>query len=450
MKLQLSRSTHLALSISARAVLISLISMLVIRLLSTTQLYATALVAIAIGGLIVADLARLIARANYSAEHMLNLLHADGMDSPSIDKNSGATFFVRTAATLSLRRRQSQQQIEHLQCLLDTVAASLLVVSADGSVVLANRAAQQLAGVATTRLSEIAAIGTPAAEKLLGLAPGMRQIIHLADGQPMLVAVALFSIPNAPRTKLISLQRIAGELDAVELKAWQDIAHVLAHEIMNSLTPISSLSESLEYLLRDAAQSKAPSDPTANNAEIAGALEAIKRRSLGLMNFVERYRQVAELPQPNPRQLRMDMFLGGIERLIAPSFRDRSITYRQRILPVELSCYADPELLEQALINLLRNAADAVKDSPHATIDVTCRLQNSQLHIAVSDNGHGLPNNHRERLFVPFFTTKPNGSGIGLSLARHIALAHGGQLLVQDNLPSGSIFTLVLPTHLDS
>lgn len=450
MKPQLRKSTHLALSISVRAILIGLTCILVVRLLSTTQLYATALVATAIGGLIIADLARLIARADYSAEHLLNLLHADGMDSPSVDKGSGDTSFARTAATLYLRRRHSQQQIEHLQCLLDTVAAALLVVNADGSVVLANRAAQQLAGVATTRLSDIAAIGTPTAEKLLSLAPGMRQIIHLADGQPMLVAVALFSIPNATRAKLISLQRIAGELDAVELKAWQDIAHVLAHEIMNSLTPISSLSESLEYLLRDTAQGKTPGDSAANNAEIAGALEAIKRRSLGLMNFVERYRQVAELPQPSPRQLRLDMFLGGIERLIAPSFRDRSITYRQHILPLDLNCYADPELLEQALINLLRNAADAVKDSPNATIEVTCRLQNGQLHIAISDNGHGLPDNHRARLFVPFFTTKPNGSGIGLSLARHIALAHGGQLLVQDNIPSGSIFILVLPAHLDN
>jgi two-component system nitrogen regulation sensor histidine kinase NtrY len=230
----------------------------------------------------------------------------------------------------------------------------------------------------------------------------------------------------------------------VELKAWQDMVHVLAHEMMNSLTPISSLSESLEMLLRGRGGAEALNGESMTD-DIAGALEAIKRRSLGLMDFVERYRTVAELPAPKLQHVRMDQFLPGIHRLLAPALRDRHVAYRHTIEPENLAFYADPQLLEQAVINLLRNAADAVADAEQPQIDVTCRLRDGQMTMAIADNGRGIPENRRDQIFVPFFTTKPGGSGIGLNLARHIALGHGGQLDVRANQPSGTVFTLILP-----
>jgi signal transduction histidine kinase len=307
-------------------------------------------------------------------------------------------------------------------------------VEPDGQVTLANRAARALAGRPTKRLEDIPALGA-VAEIVRDLAPGARQIVRLADGRDMLASVAQFSTPDGHRRRLIALQRVTGELDAVESKAWQDISRVLAHEMMNSLTPISSLSESLEVLLRQ-------SDP---QGEAADAVEAIKRRSLGLMNFIERYRLVAELPKPSPRSIKAHTFVAGIDQLLSATLKEKSITFRSVIAPEDLLINADPELLEQAVINLLRNAVDAVARAASPTIEVSCRSEGGQTVITVSDNGRGLSQDQMSQIFIPFFTTKPGGSGIGLSLARQIALAHGGQIEVHENRPKGTVFRLALP-----
>jgi len=274
-----------------------------------------------------------------------------------------------------------------------------------------------------------------AAEVVRALAPGARQIVRLADGQDTLASVAQFSTPDGRRRRLIALQRITGELDAVESKAWQDIAQVLAHEMMNSLTPISSLSESLEDLLRR-------SDSL---GEAAAAVEAIKRRSLGLMNFIERYRLVAELPKPLPRPIAAHAFIAGIDQLLSATLKEKGTAFRSTILPADLQIRADPELLEQAVINLLRNSIDAVADSACPTVEVSCHSEDGQAVIEVSDNGRGLSRDQMSQIFIPFFTTKPGGSGIGLSLARQIVLAHGGQIEARENSPKGTVFKLILP-----
>jgi two-component system nitrogen regulation sensor histidine kinase NtrY len=438
---RIAKPDRFALAVALRAALVGVLAFVVIKLLATTQLYATAFFVAALAALVVADVAQIIGRAERSAEQDFERLAVEGSDMPvpgieHLPRSAGP--FERAATILSAARGERQQQLEYLHTLLDTVAAALIVVSPDGRVTLANRAARTLAGVAVNRLEEIEPIGAHGAQKLLALGLGARQIVSLAEGRQMFVSVSQFTVPGHEPQRLISLQRIAGELDAVELKAWQSMVDVLAHEMMNSLTPISSLSESLEMLLRDANAVDAA-------GEVAGALEAIKRRSLGLMDFVERYRTVAELPAPKLQRLRMDQFLSGIHRLLGPTLKERRVAYRSSIVPGDLSFSADPQLLEQAVINLLRNAADALTDTPQPQIDVTCELREGQMIMTIADNGCGVPENRHDQIFVPFFTTKPGGSGIGLNLARHVALGHGGQLDVRANQPHGSVFTLILP-----
>jgi nitrogen fixation/metabolism regulation signal transduction histidine kinase len=265
--------------------------------------------------------------------------------------------------------------------------------------------------------------------------PGAREVFQLADGTAAYVSCSQYSAPGLPPRKLLALQRIAGELDAVEAKAWGDMARVLAHEMMNSLTPIASLSESLEQLLQT----------RTGEEELVAALEVIRRRSHGLMQFVERYREVAELPSPQVRTLAMKPFLDGIERLMSATLRERHIVYASRLEPQDLVARADAELLEQALINLLRNAVEAVDgcESPH--IEIECSLSGAGIAIEVLDNGRGLPDTERGKVLTPFFSTKPSGGGIGLSVARHVALAHGGQLNVRRRESGGAIFSRVLP-----
>lgn len=413
-----------------RTALIGVLAFAAAWLMMGTRLYATATLALLIAALFAADVARLIRRVVWVGRREID-------DRESIDH---------------------QRQIEHLQSLLDTVAVALVVIQPDGRIALANRAARRLAARPVERLEDIRAIGSDAARALLSRAPGSRSVVPLADGGRAFASVSRFTSPAREPQRLLAIQRIAGELDAVEIEAWREMAHVLAHEMMNSLTPIVSLSESLEGLLRsvapEAARDTADGDADCDDprggaaprsAEAIGALEAIRRRSSGLIDFVERYRAVAELPRPRPRRLQLDQLLDGVGRLLSAKLAERGISYRTSVVPPDLTVCADPQLLEQAIINLLRNASDAVLGVVRPSIEVSCRALDGQVHIEIADNGCGVPEARRDRIFVPFFTTKAGGSGIGLNLARQIALSHGGRLELRANAPAGSVFALVLP-----
>ena len=176
----------------------------------------------------------------------------------------------------------------------------------------------------------------------------------------------------------------------------------------------------------------------------------IARRSAGLMSFVERYRRLTDLPAPEPRPVRAGEVAAGLDALMAPAMAEAGVDYASVVSPSGLAFSADPELLEQALINLLKNALEAVRGRDGAAVRLGLRLEDSgETAIVVEDNGPGLPQGDPETVFVPFFTTKAGGSGVGLTLARQIALAHGGQLTVAANAPRGAVFELSLPERPD-
>jgi C4-dicarboxylate-specific signal transduction histidine kinase len=202
--------------------------------------------------------------------------------------------------------------------------------------------------------------------------------------------------------------------------------------MMNSLTPIASLAQSVRPLL---------ADPTAAAmTDVAAAIDVIADRSAGLMSFVERYRQVADLPRPVFRQVKLASVIAAVGQLLEPMLARGGVAYSSRVEPADLVVWADPAMVEQALINLLRNAMDALAGQPAPQVEVDCRLEGEQVVITVADNGAGVDPALLDRIFVPFFTTKPGGSGVGLSLVRQIALAHGGQIEALRGPSGGMLF----------
>lgn len=334
-------------------------------------------------------------------------------------------------------RLQPDAKSDYLQSMLDTVNAALIVLDESGRASLINRAAQRFASEPIYRLTQIPLLGEATARRLEGMGAGQSQVIELTDGQAVLVSVSEFRARGESRRRLIALQRVASDLEMVELKAWRDVMQTLSHEMMNSLTPIASLAESLQDRMQ-----KTP-DTQAN--ALQSAIEAIARRSRGLLEFVERYREIAVVPEPRIEVVDAAAFLSRLDSLIRPLAEQRKLVFECSVDVAGIAVEIDPSLAEQAVMNLLLNAMDAVAEVPNPKVTLKLGIIANGWEIKIIDNGIGVDPAHRAQLFVPFFTTKAKGSGIGLNLARNIALAHGGRLVHEPNQPQGSVFTLTVP-----
>jgi nitrogen fixation/metabolism regulation signal transduction histidine kinase len=402
--------------------------------------YATALVLLGLALVVAADLLRQSRAAERTLQAFAEGLAAGAVERPArtvLGFGDVAHAIDRAADRVEADRLAGEQQIGALEALIDTVAAALFVLAPDGRIAFANRAARSLVGEDADRLERLEVIGPELAARLEGLPAGSREVARLANGLAVLAATAAYVLPTGERRRLISLQTIAGELDAVELKAWRDLVRILSHEMMNSLTPIVSLAESVDALVRQGGAK-------ADQAEIASAVQVIARRSAGLMSFVDRYRTIADLPSARPVPLRLAALAGSMERLFEPMLKGRGVELAVEVSPPELTILADQDLIEQATVNLLKNALEAVQERPGGKIRLSCSLAaDGSMVMAVSDNGPGLPR-AADELFLPFFSTKAGGSGIGLSLVRQVALAHHGRVVAQDT-GEGAIFQLIFP-----
>lgn len=237
--------------------------------------------------------------------------------------------------------------------------------------------------------------------------------------------------------KLISVQNIYNELEINELESWQKLIRVLTHEIMNSVSPIISLSGTLSNLVNlEAIQNKLD---LKNYETLQKGLEAIKLRSHGLQHFADAYRSLTRIPQPQFKKVKIKKILEQLRILFEEEINNRGIRLITSDTNQELEILVDPELLEQVLINILKNAFDGVQQSNDPAIEIQIHTTpNGGVSIYIIDNGTGIPEEMLDKIFIPFFTTKKSGSGIGLALSKQIIQLHSGQIFVESKVGVGT------------
>jgi len=441
--------------LTARLVLI-FTSLLVIGVLVFQPGYhAATILAIAITTVLGYELVRFVSRTNQELARFLDAARYADFGQRFQFGAVGAGFeglgetFTHILDRFREDRAEHAQDTRHLKSLIEHVPVPLISIYGNDSIVLWNNAARRLFGSAhVTKTKDLAQFGDEFYEQISSIHTGQRVLVTFeVDDLRQQLAVSASEIAIDTQTeRLISLQDIRSELDGVQLSAWQDLVRVLTHEIMNSITPVTSLAKTAVDLVDDVKSRVAgQADLVAGLQDARDAVETVARRSDGLMNFVSSYRQLTRPPPPIKSRFLVQALFTDVCRIAVQNWQDPKPDLEVRVLPEELDLYADRQQVEQILINLLQNAYYAVGERSPGHIMLTSRLnKRGHVVIEVADNGTGIPAEIGNRVFIPFFTTRREGSGVGLALSRQIMLAHNGTITFTNRESNkGTLFTLV-------
>lgn len=345
-----------------------------------------------------------------------------------------------------LRAEQEKDRFFYLNA-LNHIGIGLVVLDSSGNIRFSNNAIHKMIGVNDiVRLDIFERLKSGFAESLLKLTPNRKELVRVvAMGEMVQLSLRATEFRmEGELFRIISFQDIRYEIEQREVEAWQKLIRILTHEIMNSVSPITLTSSGIINMLESEGKPKEAHelDDTVVDNTLMG-LHAIRKRSKGLANFVENYRSITKLPQPVYSTFSISGLINQIEVLFTDEFKCNNVIFTKLIVPNDLQLNADEKLIEQILINLLRNSFQALSENTDKQIKVTASRVNDYTTISVTDNGKGIPADILETIFVPFFTTKTNGNGIGLTLSREIMKLHGGYIKVTSELGKETVFTLV-------
>jgi len=349
-------------------------------------------------------------------------------------------------------RSAKESELRHIKTIIEHVPVPLLSIANNGAVTLWNNSARRLFGAhAITKIENLAQFDSEFPKKLQSILAGESTLVNIAiDGMDhRLIISATEIITTTHRETLLSLQDIQNELAVAQLQAWQDLVSVLTHEIMNSITPVASLAKTAVDLVQDV-QEKTKNLPDVSDDvneeldDVLGAVQTVARRSDGLMQFVTSYRRLTRLPSPKKQMISVAKLIAHVNVLTTVNWKAKDIDLTTSIIPTALDVNVDVDMVEQILINLLQNAEQALSriSSPQVTIKAFLNLRGHVV-IEVADNGNGLEPENIAQIFVPFYTTKKEGSGVGLALTRQVMIAHGGIVTARNNSQGGATFSLI-------
>jgi nitrogen fixation/metabolism regulation signal transduction histidine kinase len=421
-------------------------------MIAHTFWYVTILLCAAAGAVEILVLVRYAARTGQEVARFLDAIAFDdnsvgfaGLMRDRSFRELGASM-TRVLDQLRRGRVEQEEQAQYLQSLLAHMPVALLTVDGDGGVQLLNLAARRLFNGACASSADFARHGAAFATGMESLKPGDGAIVRMERGGAVvpLKASATEIVLRGRRRRLVSLQNIESELNAQELAAWQMVIRVMAHEVMNSLTPITSLASTARDHVGETLAALPQADPARAGLSDAGeALDTLARRSEGLLQFVQNHRRLTKRMVAKVQVVPVRRVFSRLQRLLADELKTRDIALTVEVEPETLEIAADIDLIDQALINLVRNAMEALRDAPEGRIGLLARQETGgHVVLAVRDNGPGIPPDQREKVFVPFFTTKRQGSGVGLSLVRQIASVHNGTVTIGDSEGGGATISM--------
>jgi two-component system nitrogen regulation sensor histidine kinase NtrY len=441
---------HFSIVIAIRIILIIASVFTVVWLASlktnVTLIYVLGLIFVAIQGSL---LFRYVTNVNRKLTYFLeSVRYSDFTINFRHDNKMGKTFqelnqqFNEVLHAFRQARAEKEANLQYLNTIVQHIGTGLITFDSTGQVNLINNAALRMLGIYRLhQLSELQDKHPRLYELLSNLDSGVRELYRTPSDQPLALQGAAIQL-RGMWVRIVVLQNIQTELQQQEVESWQNLTRVLRHEIMNSMTPIVSLVGTMRLIVNEDIE-KSTSDQEAVN-DLKEALQTLEKRSKGMMQFVNAYRDFTTLPKPVFSSTYVGELLQEVVQLMQTDLTSLGVLWKLTVKPETLTVKADAGQIQQVLINLIKNASEAFSTQTNRLITLSAYQSDNLTMIEVADNGDGIEPEAIENIFIPFYTTKKTGSGIGLSLSRQILQQHGGQLNVVSEVGKGTIFTLVI------
>ena len=366
-----------------------------------------------------------------------------------INKNFRSLYEQLEKILLRIKENRIEVEIQKqfLESILKDISTGIICLNDKGKVVTINKAALQLlGGREISNIQNLNKFKEGLANEILDLDPGRFITLDL-KGKRGKTSASITTSDIKIRSKkfrIVSINDISHQMEEQEISAWKKLIRVINHEIMNSMTPITTLTLAIRNKLTKNGKVGEPCDQTKTGLEEAvRSAKIIEERSVGLIHFIKRYNELTSLSSLKLAGFKFIVLLHKVEEFFSKVMEQQNINFLINC-DENIQIVADEKMLEQVMINLVKNAVEATKDSRDPQIKTSCYLEDNSLLISVSDNGEGIPQDKLEQVFVPFFTTRIDGSGIGLSLCKQIIQMHDGQIDIQSEIGKGSTVNIRL------
>lgn len=347
---------------------------------------------------------------------------------------------------------EKESQFMLLQAIIDKISFGIIAFNEDSEVLLMNQSAIDFLKIERTKdWNYIKKQKKDFTRQIEDMVADGRKLVEL-ENESNTLQISVYNhtlILMEKYCRVITFYDIQDEIEQKEIEAWYKLIRILTHEIMNSATPLTSLTDTILMLIekQDGQQKDLKEITEENIQDVRSSVYTIKNRTEGILKFVDAYRKLTDIPHPEFIEVSLKELCNSVTSLLEPDFKKRKVSVTIDIQPEDLQLYCDRQLMAQVLINLLTNSMYALEDRPEAHIEVKCSENNSRINIEVKDNGIGISQEVRNKIFIPFYSTRDNGSGIGLSFSKFVILQHGGRIKVESEIDKGTRFTIDLPNQ---